>query len=76
MNAKKKQKRMKNCGLNQKFKRVHNSKKLDNYDEKYIKIEFHSDDKFPLNKTIKIHVTVLPLELFCMKVTNVIQILF
>ena len=27
---------------------------LDDNDEKYMKIKFNSDDKFPLNKTIKI----------------------
>ena len=30
------------------------TKDLDDYDEKYIKIEFDSDNKFPLNKTIEI----------------------
>ena len=28
--------------------------KSDDYDEKYIKIKFDSDDELPLNKTIKI----------------------
>ena len=31
------------------------TKKLDEYDEKYKKIKFNSDDKLPLNKTIEIH---------------------
>ena len=30
------------------------TKNSDDYDEKYRKIKFNSDDKFPLNKTIKI----------------------
>ena len=29
-------------------------KNTDNYDEKYMKIKFNSDDKLPLNKTIEI----------------------
>ena len=34
------------------------TKKLDAYDEKYVKIKFDSDDKLPLNKT-KIHIMVI-----------------
>ena len=34
------------------------TKKLDVYDEKYVKIKFDSDDKLPLNKT-KIHIMVI-----------------
>ena len=30
------------------------TKKLDDYDEKYIKIKFDSDDELPLNKTTEI----------------------
>ena len=30
------------------------TKNSDNYDEKYIKIKFDSDDELPLNKTIEI----------------------
>ena len=30
------------------------TKNSDDYDEKYMKIKFNSDDKLPLNKTIKI----------------------
>ena len=26
-----------------------------NYDEKYLKIKFNSDDTLPLNKTLKLH---------------------
>ena len=32
----------------------HWPKNSDNYDEKYMKINFNSDDELPLNKTIKI----------------------
>ena len=32
------------------------TKKSDDYDEKYIKIKFDSDDELPLNKTIEISV--------------------
>ena len=34
------------------------TKKSDDYDEKYMKIKFNSDDELPLNKTIKIPVMV------------------
>ena len=30
------------------------TKKSDDYDKKYMKIKFNSDDEFPLNKTIEI----------------------
>ena len=30
------------------------TKNSDDYDEKYIKIKFNSDDKLPLNKTVEI----------------------
>ena len=35
------------------------TKKSDDYDEKYMKIKFNSDDELPLNKTIKIPVMVI-----------------
>ena len=35
------------------------TKKLNDYEEKHIKIKFCSDDELPLNKTIKIPVMVL-----------------
>ena len=35
------------------------TKTSDDYDEKYIKIKFGSDDKVPLNKTIKIPVIII-----------------
>ena len=33
--------------------------KSDDYDEKYIKIKFDSDDELPLNKTIKIPIITI-----------------
>ena len=35
------------------------TKKLDDYDEKYMKIKFDLDDKVPLNKTIEIPIMVI-----------------
>ena len=35
------------------------TKRSDDYDEKYIKIKFCSDDELPLNKTIEIPVMVI-----------------
>ena len=35
------------------------TKKSDNYDEKYIKIKFDSDDKLPLNKNDEIAVMII-----------------
>ena len=35
------------------------TKKSDDYDEKYMNIKFDSDNKLPLNKTIKIPVMVI-----------------
>ena len=35
------------------------TKKLGDYDEKYIKIKLDSDDNLPLNKTIEISVVII-----------------
>ena len=35
------------------------TKSSDDYDEKYMKIKFNSDDELPLNKTIEIHNTTI-----------------
>ena len=35
------------------------TKKADGYDEKFIKIKFHSDDELPLNKAIEITVIII-----------------
>ena len=40
--------------------------KPDDYDEKYIKIQFYSDDELPLNKTIEI-----PVMIMLLKVSNI-----
>ena len=34
---------------------IRSTKDSDDYDEKYMKIKFNSDDELPLNKTIGIH---------------------
>ena len=43
------------------------------YDEKYMKIKFNSDDELPLNKTIEIPSMIMVLELFFMKIANIIH---
>ena len=48
---------MKNCGLKPEIISV--TTKPDDYDEKYIKIKFDSDDELPLNKTIEIPVMII-----------------
>ena len=35
------------------------TKNSDDYDEKYLKIEFDSDDELPLNKTVEIPSTII-----------------
>ena len=35
------------------------TKNLDDYDEKYMKIKFDSDDNLPLNKTVEIPLMIL-----------------
>ena len=37
------------------------TKNSDDYDEKYLKIEFDSDDELPLNKTVEIPSTIIVL---------------
>ena len=34
------------------------TKNVDNYDEKYMKIKFNSDDELPLNKAIEIPIMI------------------
>ena len=58
MKAKEKLKSIKNCELKSDLIRSV-TKKSDDYDEKYMKIKFNSDDELPLNKTIKIPVMVI-----------------
>ena len=49
------------------------TKNSDDYDEKYRKIRFDSDDDLPVNETIKIHNVTMLLEQLFMKITNIIQ---
>ena len=42
---------MKNCVVKSEIRSTKNS---DDYDEKYMKIKFNSDEELPLNKTIEI----------------------
>ena len=35
------------------------TKKSEDYDEKYMKVKFNSDDELPLNKTIKVPVMII-----------------
>ena len=35
------------------------TKKSDDYDEKYMKMKFISDDDLPLNKTVEIHIVTI-----------------
>ena len=49
-------------------------KNSDYYDEKYIKIKFHSDDELPLIKTIEISSMIIVVRtVFFMKIINVIH---
>ena len=43
---------MRNYGIKSEIRSI--TIKSDDYDEKYMKIKFNSDDKLPLNKTIEI----------------------
>ena len=45
----------------------------DDYNEKYMKIKFNSDDELPLNKTKEIPSMIMVLELFFMKTANIIH---
>ena len=45
----------------------------DDYNEKYMKIKFNSDDELPLNKTKEIPSMIMVLELFFMKIANIIH---
>ena len=53
MKTKKKIKNMKNCGVKSEIQ-LDQWLKTDEYDEKYMKMKFNSDDELPLNKMIKI----------------------
>ena len=48
-----------------------------NYDEKYMKIKFNSDDNLPLNKISMIHnMTIVIRDLFFKKMVNIILKVF
>ena len=49
------------------------TKNSDDQQENYTQIKFNSDDELPLNKTIQISSMTLLLELFFLKVTNIIH---
>ena len=49
------------------------TKNADDYDEKYMKIKFNSDDELPLNKTIEIPGMTIVVRAFFMKITNIIH---
>ena len=50
------------------------TKKADDYDEKFIKIKLHSDDKLSLNKTIESPGKVIVVRaFFFLKITNIIH---
>ena len=52
MTAKKKLQNMKNFGVTSEIRSI--TKNSGDYDEKYMKIKFNSDDELPLNKMIEI----------------------
>ena len=49
------------------------TKNADDYDEKYMKIKFNSDDELPLNKTIEIPGMTIVVRAFFMKIKNIIH---
>ena len=49
------------------------TKNSDNYDQKYMKINFNSDGDLPLNKTIEIPSMVIVVRAIFMKITNIIH---
>ena len=55
MKAKKKLKNMRNCGGS--IRSI--TKNSDDYDEKYVKIKYNSDDKLSLSKAIEIPTMVI-----------------
>ena len=49
------------------------TKNADDYDEKYMKIKFNSDEELPLNKTIEIPGMTIVVRAFFMKIKNIIH---
>ena len=52
------------------------TKKLDNYDEEYMKIKFDLDDNLTLNKMIEISIVTIVVRAVFMKTTNLIPKFF
>ena len=52
------------------------TEKWDNYNEKYIKIKFDSDDNWPLIKTKKIPIVTIVVRAIFMKIMNIIRKFF
>ena len=52
------------------------TKKLDNYDEEYMKIKFDLDDNLTLNETIEILIVTIVVRAVFIKTTNIIPNFF
>ena len=52
------------------------TKNLDDYDEKYMKIKFSSEDQLPINKAIEIPSMAIVVRAIFMKITNIIHKFF
>ena len=52
------------------------TKNSEDYDEKYMKIKFNSDDQLPLNKSVEIPTITIVVKAIYLKVTNIIHKLF
>ena len=52
------------------------TKKSDDYDEKYMRIKFDSDDELPLIKTVEILVMVIVVRAIFMKIASIIHMFF
>ena len=65
---------MKNCGWSMIRELIRSITKFsDDYDEKYIKIKFNSDDELPLNRTIEVPSIIIAAKAVFMKITNIIH---
>ena len=49
------------------------TKNSDDYDEEYIQFRFNSDDNLPLNKMVEISTITIVVEIFFLKIINVIH---
>ena len=73
MRAKKKLKNMRNYGSKSEIYLGQSSKISDDYDEKYMKIKFNSDEKLLLNKTIEIPNMTIIVRATFLEMINVIR---